>query len=70
MKIDVQWIGFLTNIGRNTIDRRLFLRLVGTQQTIPDNERSPKVFIDIFFLRAVMHPMIRRSRKNVFYPGW
>ena len=60
------WIRFLFNVVCDAIFYLLFFGLVRTENTIPYNKRSTVVFVDIFFLRAMMHPVVGWSGKNVF----
>ena len=48
------------------INSFFFFGLIGFEYAVPDYKGGPIIFVDILLLRAVVHPVVGRSCKNIF----
>src|SRR4051812_43464132 len=58
VKIDIDRIRLLLYVRCNAVFHLLFFRLVCAENTIPENESSCVIFIDILLLRAMVYPVV------------
>ena len=66
MKIDMDGVVFVFDIMGDPVIYFFIFRLVGTKEAIPDDKSGRKIFVDVFLLTAMMHPVIGGRGKNVF----
>src|SRR5688500_4829163 len=68
MKVDVYRIVLVVDIFSDAIDHLLLFFLVSAKDTVPDNKRSPVIFINVFLLRTMVYAVIGGCSQPVFDP--
>ncbi len=67
-KSDVDWIGRLNIIGK-PISWPFLFGLKTSKHSVPENKNAAMVSIKVFYIAAMVHPVVRRRIKNIFYRG-
>ena len=67
MEVDVERIGLIFNVMGEAIFDLLFLLLIRSKYTVPDDEGRAIVLVDVFLLRTVMNAMVRGRGEDILY---